>query len=77
MKHLVKKFEVSVKITGGTANEFGVKVWQVPSFSTPGKLYEVRYVPGRGYICNCPFFLARHLRCDHIRKVAHKKLKYH
>lgn len=71
-----KTSRVNVQTTG-QVGQTGVKLWGVSSFSEEGKFYEVRYVPGRGYICTCPFFLIKHKRCDHIARVTHDKLRFH
>lgn len=53
------------------------RFFTVQSFSNPNKRYVVRQTSDGEWRCDCPFFVFRNKKCDHIRKIRHTKMKYH
>lgn len=53
------------------------KFFKIKSFSTQGKTYTVRKMPDGFYRCDCPHFVFRGEKCNHIRKIQKIKLKRH
>jgi hypothetical protein len=52
------------------------QIYEVKSFTDPTKTYKV--VRNKGsWTCSCESNFFRHVKCEHIRKVQHLKLKTH
>lgn len=63
------------------------RFYEVPSFSDPDKKHTIRLLLPEGeWRCSCPHFVFKEpelrrkglvMRCDHIRRHLHTRLKYH
>jgi len=51
------------------------KFYKVPSLTIEGKSYQVIKMPNGSWRCNCPHFVFREKKCNHIRQVQHLKVK--
>ena len=51
------------------------KFYNVPSFTKSGVDYQVIKLSSGDWRCNCPHYVFRDKKCNHIRKMQHLKYR--
>lgn len=54
-----------------------MKLFEIKSFTDPSKIYHVVHNSNGSWTCSCELNFYKKVKCDHIRKAQHRKLKYH